>query len=238
MDTTPCKSVECPFCRKKFASKSTYGRHLDSKRADSLHPAEEVDALRKNVVRRGERGSDEVRQEKQKIAKQKASRAYNLKDDVKERNKRRRKERDVRIKASLKAYAWYTSKLAKSEMKEPVTFLEMVAVYLPVSQWPKPGEYPGESELQKLLATLVGKSSADGVFGAWDAWKRSEGDKEKKWRDTSNKMLQETLQNTSLWEIVRCQQLINEKCKEGVENLQGGFLDMLMSGEESQDMIE
>lgn len=235
MDKSQTNTVDCRFCSRQFASKSTYGRHLDSKRADALHPADEVDALRKNVVRRGDvRVVDPTKQNEDRLAKKKAARIYNLKVDVKERNKRRRKERDVRIKATLDAYARYTSKLAEGKVEEPKTFLEMVAVYLPVNSWPKLGDFPGESELQKVLAVLVGKSSADGVFVAWDEWKRDEGDKAKMWQEVSDKVLRQALGETSLHEIVHGEDLVKEMGKEGVESYsQGDIFELLMSGDES-----
>lgn len=234
MDTPLINAVECRFCSRKFASKSTYGRHLDSKRADALHPAEEVDALRKNVVRRGEpRVVDPTKQERDRLAKQEAARSYNLKVDVKERNKKRRKDRDVRIKSNLDAYACFLSKLAKGNVKEPTTFLEMVAVYLPMSNWPKFGDFPAESELQKVLAVLVGRSAAESVFPAWADWKNFDGDKVKMWQETSDKVLREALGETSVHEIVNCEAMVKEKCKVGVESYsQGDIFELLMSGDE------
>lgn len=189
----------CGFCGRQFSRKGTYGRHLDSKKGDSSHPAHEVEALRASVVRRGQK-REEVALEKKsgpekldiglmpknpgkvKKSKNEVSRMYNSKESVKEKNKLRRKERDLRIKARLGACDWYISTLTKGvaqdksvaqnmdqkveEKKEEnhkndaeidgAKYAFIVASHVPPSQWPILGEFPGENQ----FTTVVGKLTA------------------------------------------------------------------------------
>ncbi|GEQ72794.1 hypothetical protein JCM33374_g6482 [Metschnikowia sp. JCM 33374] len=111
----------CGFCGRNFSRKGTYGRHLDSKKGDIRHPADRIEELRGAVVRRAVRGAGPTtaKAAMQKVAKTKSnqktkseiSKKYNSKDAVKEKNKARRKERDLRIKAQLQASEWYVGTL-------------------------------------------------------------------------------------------------------------------------------
>lgn len=235
MDNLDTQTIKCQFCEKSFASKSTYGRHLDSKRADPLHPDSEVDAIRKNVVRRGEnRQVSSDRQLVSKTTRQKVSRTYNSKQEVKEKNKRRRKERDVGIKAMLHAHNWYLSKLASGRIDEPKTFIEMVALYIVPLKWPDLGKFPGEAEFQKLLATLVGKLAPHRVFASWEEWKKYDGDKLGKWQHVSDKALRHALGESSLYEIVNCVDLVAKKQQENYDEYsQSDLYNMLVSECES-----
>lgn len=216
-------SIECRFCRKSFKSKSTLGRHLDLKKADELHPAEEVDAIRGNVVRRGEnRHLDKEKQQHTRLLRQKASRAYNSKDSVKERNRARRKLRDARISAAAQANKWYLDRLSKGKQTEAKTFPQLCAVYLAPLEWL---EVPGETQLQKLLAKLGDKP--DSVFGAWNEWKSQENQREV-WVQESRDAMMRTLNETSCYDI--------KNCVSAVEKRQGELYDKL-SQPELYDMI-
>lgn len=236
MENQERPTIECQFCKKTFASKSTYGRHLDSKRQDPLHPASEVDLIRKNVVRRGENSKlDPLRQLRAKSARKKASSIYNSKPDVKERNKRRRRERDVGIKAKLHAHTWYLGKLSYEKQIAAKTFLEMVALYLPPENWPAHGEIPGETEFLKIVGLVSGEVSG-ALFAAWDQWKKYEGNREEKWRQESMKIMREVLGSTSLHEIGNCCQLVEKKLRElNDEYSNSDVLHMLVSESEGPE---
>lgn len=217
-------NTECRFCRKKFKSKSTLGRHLDLKKADELHPAEEVDAIRGSVVRRGENKQiDEEKQNHSRLLRQKASRAYNSKDSVKERNRVRRKLRDARISAAAQANKWYLDRLSKGKLTEARTFPQLCAVYLAPLEWL---EVPGEAQLQKLLAKLGDKP--DFVFGAWNEWK-SQGNQREIWLQESRDAMMKTLNEMSCHELRNCISVVEKK--------QGELYDKL-SHPELYDMID
>lgn len=232
METTESPAFECRFCRKVFASKSTYGRHLDLKRADALHPAPEVDAIRGAVVRRGEnRQLDETRLAQLKKGRQRASRAYNAKEDVRERNKQRRKQRDTRISASVRANEWFLTKLSGGEIGGCKTFTQMVAVHLPPTEWPEEG-VPGETQLQKLLATQLGENP-DQVFAAWNKWKSADGDKLAIWQQDSRNAAIGALKGTSVFELVNCRQVVEAKRREVYDQLsQPDLFDMIVTDSE------
>lgn len=234
MDTQSLTRIECPFCKKAFASKSTYGRHLDLKRADKLHPAEEVDNLRKNVVRRGENRPQSVdRAIAHKNARLKASRTYNAKEDVRERNKRRRKDRDTSIKASLRASSWYLEKLGKGRLPESRGFVGMVLAYLPPLKWPEFGEFPGETEFQRVLASLGGFLAGEDVFAAWQEWKTEKGDKQHLWQKEAYLALRQALLDTSLHQIVCGRDVVKTKQEELYQEYsESDILGMIISDEE------
>ncbi|OBA22099.1 hypothetical protein METBIDRAFT_146331 [Metschnikowia bicuspidata var. bicuspidata NRRL YB-4993] len=113
-------SFPCHFCGRAFSRKGTYGRHLDSKKGDAQHPAGQVEALRSGVVRRAARRAGEpVADEKagrapKKVKRQKSqiAKVYNSKTAVKEKNRARRRARDLRLKAQLQAHEWYIGMLS------------------------------------------------------------------------------------------------------------------------------
>ncbi|ANB12057.1 hypothetical protein AWJ20_292 [Sugiyamaella lignohabitans] len=77
----------CQFCGRMFSHPGSLGRHLDLKRGNRLHPAALVDRIRGDVKRRGD--PVEVKNRRAQRA-----RLYNSREDVKQRAKLRRKERE------------------------------------------------------------------------------------------------------------------------------------------------
>ncbi|KAM9922653.1 hypothetical protein OXX59_005677 [Metschnikowia pulcherrima] len=183
----------CEFCGKQFSRKGTYGRHLDTKKGDPKHPLEAVAALRSGVVRRAHSSgakfaSDEYRVDKskqtpqknaQKKSKREISRLYNSKETVKEKNRARRKQRDLRLKAQLMASEWYLSSIAQQgqgqnqasaetpldNIATPKSYTEAetcaakyafaLASHVPLAMWPKNDEYPTDDLLTVLIKKIT-----------------------------------------------------------------------------------
>ena len=184
----------CEFCEKQFSRKGTYGRHLDTKKGDPKHPLEAVAALRSGVVRRAysagaKAASDEYRVDKskqtpqkdaQKKTKREISRLYNSKETVKEKNRARRKQRDLRLKAQLMASEWYLTLIAQQGQGQnqqtsaethlgnivtanPNTEAEKCAAkyafalasHVPLAMWPKNDEYPTDDLLTVLIKKIT-----------------------------------------------------------------------------------
>ena len=183
----------CEFCEKQFSRKGTYGRHLDTKKGDPKHPLEAVAALRSGVVRRAysagaKAASDEYRVDKskqtpqkdaQKKTKSEISRLYNSKETVKEKNRTRRKQRDLRLKAQLMASEWYLALIAQQGQGQnqasaethldntvppnPNTEAETcadkyafaLASHVPLAMWPKNDEYPTDDLLTVLIKKIT-----------------------------------------------------------------------------------
>lgn len=217
--------MECRFCGNHFKTKSTYGRHLDSKKGDSQHPANEVEVIRKDVVRRGEKRPPT---EESKARRLKASKTYNDKDSVKEKNKLRRKNRDEQIKAKLQAAEWYLHKISGSTYSQvPKLFPYLVASHVSLDQWPEYDEVPGRAEFNHLLAKL---KEVDEIYESYRDWKQKDEDARKReWHSEAWRALKEM--KTSLWELRNAPSLVEEKQKEIYESY-GDVFQLLVDSDE------
>lgn len=217
-------SFDCVFCTKKFSSKSTLGRHLDSKKGDSVHPEDEVQRVRGNVVRRGDKKDvQELEARRSKVSKK-----YNSKLDVKEKNKFRRKLRDQRIKARLRATDWYLAKLSRSQNAKIDTFPAMVAAHLPPNQWPGVDDIPGQEQLNHLLGRVEEVQIIDlgRLYSLFEDWGRlSAEDQRKIWMREVWLALQGHLGGNSLWEISEAKGLVERK-QEEILGFSGEILDL------------
>lgn len=160
---------------------------------------------------------------------QQVSRAYNSKLDVKEKNKLRRKKRDQRISARLKATDWYLSKLASTLNGDAVTFPAIVAAHLPPKYWPRDGLAPGQEQMDRLLRRIEDVLNLDlnrlySVFSQW-RWLSVEEQMES-WKKEAWLAVREHLGSTSLWEISSAKELVDKKQEEILE----GSIDVLNFG--------
>ncbi|KAK9386746.1 hypothetical protein V1515DRAFT_639401 [Lipomyces mesembrius] len=119
----------CIFCHKTFSHPGSLGRHLDLKRGTRLHPAEQVDQLRGDVKRRGD--IVEIKARRARRAKE-----YNARDEVKERAKLRRKEKERTTRGKEEAKGNFLNRLGLPALQPHPSFPYMVLYFLPPSQWP------------------------------------------------------------------------------------------------------
>ncbi|KAK9463513.1 uncharacterized protein V1516DRAFT_667979 [Lipomyces oligophaga] len=119
----------CIFCRKTFSHPGSLGRHLDLKRGTRLHPAEAVDQLRGDVKRRGD--IVEIKARRARRAKE-----YNARDEVKERAKMRRKEKERSMRSREEAKLNFLNRLGMPALPPHPSFPYMVLYFLPPAQWP------------------------------------------------------------------------------------------------------
>lgn len=211
---TPFKK-QCPFCGKQFAYLGTYGRHLDSRKGDELHPTEKVAEIRLNVVRRGGENTEgdvpvtlesvEAMVEKALKYKEKrkvSSKAYNEKAPVRERNKLRRKQRDEHIKAKMETLDWVLGHF--SAVTTPQTFAGMVCLLLPPAKWPL--GTPDEETFDLLLDTLSNNPDNEtlgrlhSTFNVWE--RQSAAEQRQAWGHELRKCLGEIIGNRTLYEIL------------------------------------
>lgn len=242
-------ATTCGFCGATFASKGTYGRHLDSKRGDSKHPQVQIDQIRANVVRRGPNRLKE-RVEKAKQSKSILARAYNSKEAIREKNKLRRKERDMRIKARLNATDWLLSAIEGSTNTQSdfatqpkfstqpqfSSFSTAVAVLLSPRSWPVFGTVPGETEFKKLLAvlSLAERPLQERLFLKYGEWKKMEEKcKHELWQKDVDQALRNYMGQFSIWELSHASEVLLRKQAELYENYtQGEVLDWMVSEED------
>ena len=150
--------------------------------------------MRSGVVRRAhsaeaKAASDEYRVDKskqkpqkdaQKKTKREISRLYNSKETVKEKNRARRKQRDLRLKAQLMASEWYLTLIAQqgqgqNQQTSAETHLDNIvppnpnteaekcaakyafalASHVPLAMWPKNDEHPTDDLLTVLIKKIT-----------------------------------------------------------------------------------
>lgn len=123
---------QCLLCGKEFQHSGSLGRHLDNQKGNELHPVEEVNKLRSNVIRRG----DPVAMRERRLQR---SKEYNRRDYVKEKNRLRRKQTAhfSRIKEhyQMKFYRQIPHPALASDPSDP-SFPRMVLYFLPPQDWP------------------------------------------------------------------------------------------------------
>lgn len=223
----------CKFCGIHFKSKGTYGRHLDSRNGDANHPPEEIEKLRANVIRRGKsrpkESVDIAKQKKRLLAK-----AHNSKDTVQEKNKLRRKERDTRIKAKLKATEWFLHKLARNpDATEISTLSGFVAMFLPPQKWPSFNQVPEENEFKQVLAIVsqLGSAASNKLYQTFTDWRMLDpATKLELWRRDTYSAAQTALGEFSFHALCSAPQLLQEKQNELYENYtQGDVLELIAS---------
>ena len=211
----------CKFCKKHFSHQGSYGRHLDLKKGDQLHPVEEIAKIRSKVIRRNG-FLDNERIEARKSKKKVASRIYNKRESVKEKNKIRRKLRDREIKAKLLTNEWYLNQLGNGSMKHGLpTFAKIVCLYLPVRSWPV-GSPPGDDVFDELIAISANHSSIllEEVKDSYTIWQSYSFEKRRDlWFAEQKKTLEETLGNFSLIDVQQRNQIIDKQKKDTFQDL-------------------
>mmetsp|Transcript_3145 Transcript_3145/g.3747 ORF Transcript_3145/g.3747 Transcript_3145/m.3747 type:complete len:394 (+) Transcript_3145:20-1201(+) len=211
----------CKFCKKHFSHQGSYGRHLDLKKGDELHPMEEIAKIRSKVVRRNG-FLDNERLEARKSKKKVASRIYNKRENVKEKNKIRRKLRDRDIKAKLLTNEWFLNQLGGGSTRlEQSTFAKLVCLYIPVNSWPL-GSPPGKDIFENLIAVSANHSNAllEEVKDSYSVWQGYSFEKRRDiWFSEQKQTLEETLGNFTLVDLQERNQIMDKQKKVTFENL-------------------
>ena len=211
----------CKFCKKHFSHQGSYGRHLDLKKGDELHPVEEIAKIRSKVIRRNG-FLDNERIEARKSKKKVASRIYNKRENVKEKNKIRRKLRDREIKAKLLTNEWYLNQLGNGSTNHGLpTFAKIVCLYLPVRNWPVDSP-PAEEVFDELIAISANHSStlleeAKDSYTIWQSYSLER--RRDLWFAEQKKTLEETLGNFSLIDLQQRNQIMDKQKKDTFEDL-------------------
>lgn len=213
----------CAFCKKHFSHQGSYGRHLDLKKGDELHPEEEVAKIRSKVIRRNG-PLDTERIAGQRSKKKIASKLYNKREDVRERNKYRRKLRDRDIKARLLAYDWFLGQLGSPDpavKTESVSFARLVCLHLPVQHWPL-GAPPSLESFNILVKSLSHDlpELLNQVNDAHSAWQNIAPEKQAEiWVLEQRNTLQETLGSLTLFGLQSRKDVIQKQRKRAFESL-------------------
>lgn len=141
---------QCLLCGKTFQHSGSLGRHLDNQKGNDLHPVEEVDKLRSNVVRRG----DPIAMRERRIQR---SKEYNRRDYVKEKNRLRRKQtaQFSRIKEHYRMK--FYRQIPHPALPLDPSFPRMVLFFLPPQDWP---HHPPTEQTLAVLAARLESSDA------------------------------------------------------------------------------
>lgn len=143
---TRCREI-CQFCGHVFSHPGSLGRHLDLKRGTRLHPSDQIDLIRKNVKRRGDVVEVKARRAKR-------ARVYNSREDVRERSRLRRRQKEREEKARIKANEAFIESIGKPTLPPHPSFAYLVLFFLPPTQWPH--DPPTSQTLGLLKRTLEG----------------------------------------------------------------------------------
>lgn len=196
----------CPFCDKQFQQRGSYGRHLDYKRGDDLHPAEEIDKLRQNVIRRS---ADPTLRKNQdtKRKRQLSSKKYNLKEDIREKNKLKRKIRDRQIKAKLMTYDNFFKRFNEVLLEVDTSFARYCSTVLPIAKWPLE-QAPDEPELHQIIDKVTSQpdiydeNMITTIKNAFDIWSPLSPElKLKTWKQEKTHALSTVLGDLNLYEL-------------------------------------
>lgn len=224
--------LHCKFCERPFSTKSTLGRHLDQRSGDERHPSAEIAQLRENVARRGEHRKPSEPSKVDKLKRQKISKNYNEKEDVRERNKERRRNRDERIKAQLQAFQWYIDKLSKptkTEQTEASTarFPLLVARVLQPEQWAENNAYPGQEQLNHLVGKIdeIDNTDLTRLLEDFKIWDQEKPDtKQELWIKSVFSCVKTGLQGISIRELEDAKRIVELKQKEFMDSKSNEFL--------------
>lgn len=206
LDKSILKLKHCIFCGSDFQQPGSLGRHLDRKKGDNLHPSDKIDLLRQNVTRRKKPSSsddDLVKQVNKRIKKQEIAKKYNLKDEVREKNKIRRKMRDRQIKSRLSVLEDFQNQFG--DLSDISNFAHFVCMFLPVGQWP---DTPPDGNLRDTVVDGVKKYhhpllTEDKVDEAYERWQKIPQDmKITVWQQERKQSLDQTLKNVTLYDIL------------------------------------
>lgn len=201
----------CRFCKKQFSHTGSYGRHLDNKKGDLLHPIQQIDAIRGKVVRRN--GIvDENKIAQRRTRKRIASRLYNKQEAVKEKNRLRRKRRDKDIKARIDAFEWLLHQFG-SQCSSEDAFVDMVCLHVPIRKWPLE-DIPCLTTLDELLQVLMShdpllQAKAKSDYQVWDSLLPES--KKKSWLAACKKHLSKSLGSFTLYNLQHMNQLVDQE---------------------------
>ncbi|KAK9478986.1 hypothetical protein V1514DRAFT_329602 [Lipomyces japonicus] len=202
----------CIFCHKTFSHPGSLGRHLDLKRGTRLHPAEQVDQLRGDVKRRGD--IIEIKARRAKRAKE-----YNARDDVKDRAKSRRKEKERSGRARDEAKINFLNRLGLPALPPHPSFPYMVLYFLPPSQWPH--DPPTQETYNQLTLILDSNMHMDDDrFADWSTkakvayenWSQHPRNKKiEVWNREQRSVAEAALGTLTLYDLGRREEWLNDE---------------------------
>lgn len=218
------KDNTCKYCGKHFSHKGSFGRHLDLKKGDSLHPLEQINVIRSTVARRGERNNKRHKKvpnsnitikEKSKIM----ASSNIVSENIKEKNKIRRKLRDRHIKSKLMTSQWFIEQfVGKESVTEKSSFARYVSLYLPVKLWPI---IPDSSSYDLVMSCMetrnLDKHKLETSFEEWKSLETTR--REQIWKTESYNAISATIGNICLVDLHNVKEYIARKEKETFQDI-------------------
>jgi hypothetical protein len=207
----------CSFCNKSFSHQGSYGKHLDYKKGDNLHPINEIDNIRSSVKRRN--GS------KTKINKPKCRNSlvtskvaskidFNQDNRGRELTKIRRKLRDRHIKSKLLTQGWLLDQFGSYVKLEP-NFAELVCLYLKINQWPT--SFPDSQSYElvsKSMEKINNSSLSNKLLDEFIKWQNlTDQQKSHSWRRARTEALNDTIGRFSIQDLNTIKNLVIQQEK-------------------------
>lgn len=192
----------CQFCGRVFTHPGSLGRHLDLKRGTRLHPADQIDIIRADVKRRGD--IVEVKARRAQRAK-----AYNAREDVKERARIRRRQKGRLDRFRAQAQNKFMERIGMPSLPPHPSFAYVVLYFLQPSLWPH--DPPTSQTLDQLqhalqpLESINSKTYADylnKVNVAFEQWKiMNKQSRMEIWHREQRRVAEAALGSLSLYDL-------------------------------------
>ncbi|CDR48041.1 CYFA0S44e00144g1_1 [Cyberlindnera fabianii] len=212
----------CPFCKRTFTYPGSLGRHLDLKKGTDDHPADVILLMRAEVKRRGDKRAVQERRRQR-------SRAYNAREDVRQRNKEQRRVRDRVLRAKKSAMTKFTNRLGRPVLQPHPSFARLVLYFLPPDKWPHdPPTLETRTQLCSHIADMYfsqdqGQDEFESVMvkvsAASENWQTLEDSvKQDIWIRELRRAAEDALTNTSLFELKNRDTWISKEAEMAVAN--------------------
>lgn len=215
----------CSYCHQSFSHKGSYGRHLDNKKGDALHPHDEIVKMRSSVIRRtGNVIKPPVSKvHKPSLVNSKVA-SHNPESSVVvdkiEMNKIRRKLRDRHIKSKILTYKWLVDQFGTVSRPSNVSFADSVCLYLPINQWPI--RYPDNLCFEQLNSHVTDDDLRASIANQFVEWQSLDQEQKKEaWDQTKAQMISQSIGQFCIDDLgqmksvvrQREQQLFNQFCE-------------------------
>lgn len=203
----------CSFCNKPFSHQGSYGKHLDYKKGDALHPKEEIERIRSTVKRRDGTSASTKPTKKAKVSLATSKVAAKSETNRNEITKIRRKLRDRHIKSKLLTQQWLLDKFGNKETTN-ANFAEMVSSHLAINQWP--ASYP-DSQTYELVSKSIAKSQpslSNKLLDEFIKWQNlTQLQKQELWTQAKTEALNSTIGDFCVHDLANIKNLVNEQEK-------------------------
>lgn len=205
----------CSYCHQSFSHKGSYGRHLDNKKGDSLHPHDEIVEMRSSVIRRT---GNTIKPPTSKVHKRSLVNSNisshgpesSVVVDKIEMSKVRRKLRDRHIKSKILTYKWLMDQFGTISHPSNVSFADSVCLYLPINQWPI--KYPDKLCFDQLNTQVSDDDLKGSIANQFVEWQSLDQEQKKEaWDQTKSQMISQSIGQFSIADLGQMKTVVRQR---------------------------